>query len=219
MTINLLQRFFSYFYPIKVDSAVGKTTPHLALYRYAGRWQLSAATALYSDGAAYRPLRAAFNYLKKELPQKQKMLVLGGGLGSAVAILHKLKLPIHSTLVEIDPQIISWGKDIIEAETKYPCQWINADVQQFVGQHKATYDLIVLDVFQDRIVPLFVSTTPFLQQCKTLLSDNKSVLVFNFIINNEDNWKEALSNIQSVFTVEHTISMGINRIMMLRNNA
>jgi spermidine synthase len=219
LTINLLQRFFSYFYPIKVDSAVGKTTPHLALYRYAGRWQLSAATALYSDGAAYRPLRAAFNYLKKELPQKQKMLVLGGGLGSAVAILHKLKLPIHSTLVEIDPQIISWGKDIIEAETKYPCQWINADVQQFVGQHKATYDLIVLDVFQDRIVPLFVSTTPFLQQCKTLLSDNKSVLVFNFIINNEDNWKEALSNIQSVFTVEHTIIMGINRIMMLRNNA
>ena len=219
MTINLLQRFFSYFYPIKVDSAVGKTTPHLALYRYAGRWQLSAATALYSDGAAYRPLRAAFNYLKKELPQKQKMLVLGGGLGSAVAILHKLRLPIHSTLVEIDPQIISWGKDIIEAETKYPCHWINADVQQFVGQHKATYDLIVLDVFQDRIVPLFVSTTPFLQQCKTLLSDNKSVLVFNFIINNEDNWKEALSNIQSVFTVEHSISMGINRIMMLRNNA
>jgi spermidine synthase len=219
LTINLLQRFFSYFYPIKVDSAVGKTTPHLALYRYAGRWQLSAATALYSDGAAYRPLRAAFNYLKKELPQKQNMLVLGGGLGSAVAILHKLKLPIHSTLVEIDPQIISWGKEIIDTETKYPCQWINADVQQFVGQHKATYDLIVLDVFQDRIVPLFVSTTSFLQQCKTLLSDNKSVLVFNFIINNEDNWKEALSNIQSVFTIEHSISMGINRIMMLRNNA
>ena len=219
MTINLLQRFFSYFYPIKVADAVGKTTPHIGLYRYAGRWQLSAATALYSDGAAYRPLRAAFNYLKKELTQKQKMLVLGGGLGSAVAILHKLKLPIHSTLVEIDPQIINWGKDIIEAETKYPCQWINADVQQFVGQHNNTYDLIVLDVFQDRIVPLFVSTASFLQQCKTLLSDNKSVLVFNFIINNEDNWKEALSNIQSVFTVEHTISMGINRIMMLRNNA
>ena len=219
MTINFFQRFFSYFYPIKVADAVGKTTPHIGLYRYARRWQLSAATALYSDGAAYRPLRAAFNYLKKELPQKQNMLVLGGGLGSAAAILHKLKLPIHSTLVEIDPQIISWGKDIIESETQYPCQWINADVQQFVSQHKATYDLIVLDVFQDRIVPQFVSTTSFLQQCKTLMSDDKSVLIFNYIINNEENWKEALSNIQSVFTIEHTINIGINRIMMLRNNA
>ncbi len=219
MTINLLQRFFSYFYPIKVDSAVGKTTPHIGLYRYAGRWQLSAATALYSDGAAYRPLRAAFNYLKKELTKKQKMLVLGGGLGSAVAILHKLKLPIHSTLVEIDPQIINWGKDIIEAETKHPCHWINADVQQFVSQHNATYDLIVLDVFQDRIVPQFVSNTSFLQQCKALMSDDKSVLIFNYIINNEENWKEALQNIKSVFTIEHTINIGINRIMMLRNNA
>ena len=219
MTINFLQRFFSYFYPIKVADAVGKTTPHIGLYRYAGRWQLSAATALYSDGAAYRPIRAAFNYLKKELPQKQNMLVLGGGLGSAVAILHKLKLPIHSTLVEIDPQIINWGKDIIEAETKYPCHWINADVQQFVSQHNATYDLIVLDVFQDRIVPQFVSNTSFLQQCKALMSDDKSVLIFNYIINNEENWKEALQNIQNVFTIEHTINIGINRIMMLRNNA
>jgi spermidine synthase len=217
LKLHFLQHLFSYLLPLKVASAEGITTPLLSLYRYQGRWQLSAATAIYSDGAAYRPLKEAFGYLKKELPGKQNMLVLGAGLGSAVYVLDKMNIKISATLVDIDPQIIKWGKEIINSETQVPCEWFCNDVQNFVGQHQILYDLIVLDVFQDRLVPQFVTTIKFLKECSRLLQNDKSYLVFNYIINNQEKWETALQNIQSVFTIEHTISIGINRIMILKN--
>lgn len=219
MKVSFLQHLLSYLFPIKLFSADGKTTDRIHLYRFRGRWQLGAATALYSDGAAYRPLRSAFAYLQNDLKQKKNMLVLGAGLGSAVSVLHKLQIPIKSTLVDIDPQIIEWGKQIIEKETGYACEWICSDVQDFVTEQQNPYELIVLDVFQDRVVPQFVTTVGFLQKCNNLLKDTNSALVLNYIINNPRNWTETLSNIQSIFRVEHIIEIGINRILILRKNA
>ncbi|MDI9319472.1 MAG: hypothetical protein QM530_03260 [Phycisphaerales bacterium] len=219
MKVPILQHLLSYLLPIKLLSAEGKTTPRIHLYRFRGRWQLGAATALYSDGAAYRPLLAAFRYLQGDLKQKKDMLVLGAGLGSAVSVLHKLHISMKSTLIDIDPQIIEWGKQIIEEETGYACQWICSDVQDFVTEQQNAYELIVLDVFQDRVVPHFVTTVVFLQKCNNLLKDTNSALVLNYIINNPKNWTETLSNIQSIFRIEHTIQIGINRILVLRKNA
>ena len=217
MKLHFFQNLLSYLFPVKVASAAGRTTPVLELYRYYGRWQLSSATAVYSDGAVYRPLTEAFGYLKKELAQKQNILVLGAGLGSAISVLNRLKINIPGTLVDIDPQVIKWGEEIINSETQIPCHWICEDVQSFVEHHKLSYDLIVLDVFQDRLVPQFVTTIKFLKECSRLLYNEQSHLVFNYIINNQEKWDIALQNIQSVFTVEHTISIGINRIMILKN--
>lgn len=219
MKVNFFQHLLSFLIPVKVASAPGKTTPRLELYRYRARWQLSAATAVYSDGAAYRPLTEAFGYLKNKLTQKQQLLVLGAGLGSAVSVLNKMNFNIPCTLVDIDPQVISWGEAIIKAETTMPCKWICEDVQSFVQQHSTKYDLIVLDVFQDRVVPQFVTQKNFLAECSQLLQDENSHLVLNYIINNQQNWKEALQNIQSVFSIEHSISIGINRIMLLKKSA
>jgi len=220
LKVSFLQHLLSYLFPVKLLSAEGKTTPRIHLYRFHGRWQLGAATALYSDGAAYRPLLAAFRYLQGDLKQKKDMLVLGAGLGSAVSVLHKLQIPIkNTTLVDIDPQIIEWGKQILEKETGYACQWICSDVQDFITEQQNPYELIVLDVFQDRVVPQFVTGTDFLKKCRDLLKDTSSVLVLNYIINNEKNWAESLSNIQSLFKLEHTIEIGINRILILRKNA
>ena len=220
MKPRLHQRILSFFYPVKIDTAPGKTTPVLGLYRFQGRWQLSSATALYSDGAAYRPLTMAFDYLKKELPGKKNMLVLGAGLGSAISVLHKMNSNIPAvTLVDIDPQVIEWGREIIQSETGISAEWICADVRTFVEQHHQQYDLIVLDVFQDRTVPAFVTSSFFLDHCKQLMSKQNSTLVFNYIVNNEKSWKELLENIQGIFKLQYTIATGINRIMILKNNA
>lgn len=220
MKVSLLQQILSYLFPVKITFAPGKTTPVLGLYRFRGRWQLSAATAIYSDGAAYRPLTEAFGYLKKELPTQKNMLVLGAGLGSAVSVLHKMNTIIaDTTLVDIDPQVIEWGKDIIDAEQDNQYQWVSADVRDFVRAEKKLYDLIIVDVFQDRIVPGFVSSADFLKNCLQLMSKNKAALVLNYIVNNEASWKQAQAIIEQLFTVEHIIAIGINRILILRSNA
>lgn len=200
-------------------SAKGITTPIVGLYRYCGRWQLSAATAIYSDGAAYRPLVSAFSFLSKEISSKKNMLVLGAGLGSAVSILHRQRIKMDTTLVDIDPQIIQWGKQIIEAETKYPCTWILDDVAEYVKKCKESFDIIVIDIFQDRIVPAFITSKAFLDSCHQILSNNKGVIVMNYIVCNEALWQEDFNSISSVFRVEKTISIGINKVIILRKNA
>lgn len=220
LQLSLFQRWASYLYPIKVASAAGQTTPILILYRFRGRWQLSAATAVYSDGPAYRPLTTAFAYLGKRLAACRQVLVLGAGLGSAAAILHHRKIePECITLVDIDPQIIRWGKETLETSERTRYEWVCADVQDFAAQQMQHYDLLIVDVFQDRIVPAFVTGPNFLQQCHRLLRPSTGMLVLNYIINNEQSWETALQQIRTIFTVEHIIKIGINRILVLKSNA
>lgn len=219
MKVSLLKEILSYGWPIRIHTADGITTPRLGLYRYSGRWQLSAATALYSDGAAYTPLKKAFKKLN-QWNQRNEMLVLGAGLGSAVSVLHKMKQPIHTTLVEIDPKIIEWGKKIIPQSKDFPCKWICADVLRYVDEApKGHFDLIVLDVFIDRIVPQFATSIGFLKKCAALLADEKSIMVFNYIINNDTEWEKAQQNIHEVFSVVDCIELGINRVLLLKRNA
>ncbi|HTN18141.1 MAG TPA: methyltransferase domain-containing protein, partial [Chitinophagaceae bacterium] len=192
----------------------------LILYRFRGRWQLSAASALYSDGPAYRPLTTAFGYLGQRLSACKEVLVLGAGLGSAAAILHQRKVqPQRITLLDIDPQVIAWGKQTLETIPGTCYEWICADVQAFAAQQGQHYDLLIVDVFQDRIVPAFVTTSAFLQQCKRLLQPSTGIMVLNYIINNEQAWEASLLQLRAVFTVEHMIKIGINRILILKSNA
>jgi spermidine synthase len=219
LTVTAIQKLLSIFFPIKIDSAKGTSTPEIKLYYFQGRWQLSAATALYSDGPAYQPLQAAFKYLKKEIPNISNMLVLGAGLGSAVEVLAHLKCYPSSTLVEIDPQITHWGEAILR-HPKFQTQptWICQDVRQYVQMPAQKYDLVVLDIFEDRHVPAFVGTSDFLIACKNMMRQNNGILVFNYIINQSQDWNSLLPLIQSIYTVEHMITIGINRILILRNN-
>lgn len=220
MQLSLFQKWASYLYPVKVATASGLTTPVLILYRFRGRWQLSAATALYSDGPAYRPLTAAFDYLEARLADCRKVLVLGAGLGSAAAILHQRKIaPQCITLVDIDPQVIRWGKETLDTSPGTRYEWVCSDVQDFAAQQSISCDLLIVDVFQDRIVPAFVTGPAFLQQCRQLLRPSIGILVLNYIINNEEGWATALLQIRAVFRVEHIIKIGINRILILKSNA
>lgn len=219
MKLTALQKILSLFYPVRIATAKGATTPLLTLYRFQGRWQLSAATALYSDGADYRPLTTAFHYLKAELPAKKRMLVLGAGLGSAFAILKKKRYPLpHTTMVDIDAQVIAWAQELFPEREM---EWVCADVQDFARSSSGKkYDLLIIDVFLDRLVPQFVTKRPFLEACRSLLAPGPgSVAVLNYIVNNDALWQAAQNEIGLVFKVEHVISIGINRILILRNNA
>ena len=220
LKVKAIQKLLSIVFPVKIDSAKGTSAPELTLYYFQGRWQLGAATVLYSDGPVYKPLRSAFKYLKKERAKITNMLVLGAGLGSAVEVLARFNCYPSSTLVEIDPQIIAWASNLFHyqknaAETKWICQ----DARDFIQKNKQCYDLVVLDIFEDRKVPDFVCTESFLSACKNAVHKEKGILVFNYIINDEKDWEALLAQIQSIFIIQHIISIGINRILILRNNA
>lgn len=212
MKVSLPKRLLSWLVPVKIRSFAGKTSPQLKLYLYRGRWQLASETALYSDGAAYTPLLLAFRALKDQVYSCHNMLVLGAGLGSAVSVLDGLAFKIpDTTLVDIDPAIIDLGKELL---TQDNLQWCCLDVRTFVAAETRQFELVVLDVFQDRLVPQFVCSRQFLEQCAALISPG-GTMVFNYIINNEQSWQELQQLLPTIFIVKKIIAIRINRVLLL----
>jgi len=169
---------------------------------------------LYSDGDHYRPLLAAFRLLRPRLQQCREILVMGAGLGSAVYILDHLRYKIPVTLVDLDQTVIDWGKELLPERLLANTTWIRADVREFVTAHEQTYDLVVTDIFEDRIVPGFVTSETFLQRCARLLADQNSVLVLNYIVNNAGTWKEVQNTISKIFRIVKIIDLGINQVII-----
>lgn len=218
LKVSIIQSILSYLYPIKIRTIKGITYPEIYLYRYFGRWQLATNNVLYSDGNNYVPLRVAFNTLKKNAFKVQNMLVLGSGIGSILDILHTKKISIHSTLVEIEHEIIHIAKQLFKPDFYPHYQWVCQDAQNFILQNnKKTYDLIVIDLFIDNIVPAFISNEDFIFSCSQLLSNNAdSVCVLNYIINQPEEWNKVLAILNKFFIVEKIIKIGLNRILILR---
>jgi spermidine synthase len=216
LVISRFQKFLSQFYPVKVRSASGITAPILDLFLYRGRWQLGSSTALYSDGHHYRPLLAAFKYLRKDLLVVENMLVLGAGLGSAAYILDRMKLNINTTFVDIDPTIINWAKELLPERLSKNNHWVCADAAEYIKIQQCQFEIIVIDIFIDRIVPQFVCSTSFLEHCKQLLKDDQSKIILNYIVNNKENWEEARENLNEIFRIQHVIDLGLNQIVIAK---
>ncbi|GAA4455647.1 spermidine synthase [Rurimicrobium arvi] len=216
MQLSRFQKLLSRFYPVRIYSFEGRTSPQMKLYHFRGRWQLASESALYSDGDHYQPLTKAFAYIRGKLPACRNMLVLGAGLGSAISVWESLKVPLPETLlVDIDEEILRLGREL---NNRTNVRWICEDVQNLVRREQGTWDLIVLDIFQDRVVPHFVCTQDFLKNCARMLSTS-GTLVFNYIINNEQDWNALQQLTGSLFITETVISIGINRILILKKAA
>src|ERR1044072_5212819 len=116
MRLTRFQRLLSYLYPIRVRSSSSPENPVLELLYYQGRWQLGSVDVLYSDGHRYRPLGAPFKAVRHRLARLEEVVVLGTGLGSAVAILNRQGFHPPFTLVELDGVVLDWALELMPAE-------------------------------------------------------------------------------------------------------
>lgn len=211
MQLTRFQQFISYLYPIRVRSSSSPVNPVLELFRYQGRWQLGSVDVLYSDGHRYRPLLAAFRAIRDRLPILNRVLVLGTGLGSAVAILHRQGFHPHFTLVELDQVVLDWAQEMMHKTPMPHIRPVCADAQAFVATDQGTYDLIITDVFKGRVVPDFVTGAAFLRQCRQLLAPG-GCLVLNYMVNSASDETKAQRALEGVFRQVQELSFGINRV-------
>jgi spermidine synthase len=212
LDIPFYKRIFSYFYPVTVRIAAGSHNPVLELLLYQNRWQLATGNALYSDGHRYRPLVEAFKYIQDYLPETNSVLVLGTGLASAVHILHHMGYHPMCTLVEIDQQILLWALEVLpeEATNVRP---ICADAKDFIQDTKEKYDVIIIDIFLDRVVPDFVKETEFIKKCREQLNPGGK-LIWNYIVNNTEEWEHIQYQLPTLFQQVKIIPFNINRVIV-----
>lgn len=200
--------------PVKIWEGSGKGNTVLELLYYQGEWQLATDDALYSDGSKYRPLKLAFRHIRHRLPAVKKMLVLGAGLGSALHVLHQMKIHPDTTLVDHDEEILRLAASTLSSlSNEVELAFITDDAEAYIYNSKQQWNLIVVDVFTGRVVPPFVTTKGFMQQCRRCLAPN-GIVVINYMVLFQADWRSFKQIVDSLFTKVDVLDHGINRILI-----
>jgi spermidine synthase len=183
-TLTILNRLLSWVWPVQVAQGRGTTTPLLRLYYYQGCWQLAAQQALYSYGRRYPPIKVGYKLLGSQLIRINQVLVLGAGLGSAIDVYRQFKTNnnVCFTLIDIDTQVIEWGSSIhSNPNDGLTNQWILSDAVSFLNTNKSSFDLIIVDIFEDIVVPSFVLNISFWKLLRNQVHNNNPKVIFNYI--------------------------------------
>lgn len=203
----------SYLCPIRVAKASTAQNTVLELCLSNGQYQLATHDALYSDGDKYRPLTIAFNHIGASLVNVKNVLLLGTGLGSAARILDAKGYSPAYTLLEYDETILQWAMQTLPADVAAKAEAIHADAAVFVAECSNVYDLVVVDIFNSRVVPAFVTTEDFLKKSRRCVKPGGH-FVLNYIVLNNTDWELVAKTIRSVFPNTTILENGINRIFV-----
>jgi len=174
-----LKKILSYLVDIQLDTTSTALNPVLQLSLRNGRFYLTTTNAVYSHGDLYDNFLQAFKKLDFAKNKFNNILVLGFGMGSVPYMLERVfNQKFNCTGVEADGQIAAWAERYVLPELTNPVKLHLADAIVFVEKCSLQFDLVVMDVFLDDVVPLQFESDIFLLKLKTLLGPN-GLLLFN----------------------------------------
>lgn len=184
----MLARFLSYFIPINVykkNSALSKT---LEVNWNNGELVLDSKNTNYSYGSLQRILRKGLKFIGFErIRGFDSILVLGVAGGSVIrTLVNEVRFRGKITGVEIDPEIIAIANAYFKLDQVQNLEIIVDDAFEFVLKTRQKYDLIVIDIFQDTLMPNFLFEDFFINRTHFLLNTNGFILFNTMVINEKD---------------------------------
>jgi spermidine synthase len=147
----MVKRIVSYLFPItrRIESVYSGS---LEVSWLNGRKILDAANANYSYGALQRVLR--FGIQQIDLAEVKNVLLLGLGGGSLVNTLRKeFSYQGEITGVDIDPIIVKIAAEDFGIVEDHSTHIVCMDALDFVKGTMEIYDLTIVDLFIDNVVP------------------------------------------------------------------
>ncbi len=152
------------------------------------------------------------------LAGRKSVLLLGLGLGSVPWMLERhFGLNFHYTAVEVDEAVVYLAQKYALGELKSPMEIVCADALAFVEQDHHGYDLVVMDVFRDAVIPAAFQTSSFLDCLRSRLSPN-GVLLFNFLARTTEDRRQAdrffREKFLRVFPLGNYLDTGGNWVLM-----
>lgn len=167
---NSLRRMFSWLYPLQLEKVRGELNHDLEVNVHNGRVLLDSANVNYSFGSLQDVFDNAFEQTALYDEAVDSALILGFGSGSvAELLLEKCDPDMKITGVEADMEVIRLAKQYFPI-AKHPNISIeHSDAATWMYESKYTYDLIVVDVFVEDLVPASVQNVEFLRRLKSHL--------------------------------------------------
>ena len=203
----MLAKFISYFIPINVvkkNSSVSKT---LEVTWNNGELVLDSKNTNYSYGSLQRILRKGLKYIGFErIRNFENILILGVAGGSVIkTLVDEIKYKGKITGVELDSDIIDIANTYFKLNEIKTLELIIDDAFEFVLKTKSKYDLIIIDIFQDTIMPNFLFEDFFINRVNFLLNINGFILFNTMVINKKDEIRNL--EYKNKFSVNYSLRM------------
>jgi len=201
----VLKKLLSFIIPINIYKQKSSISKTLELTWNNGKLVLDSENTNYSYGSLERVLRTGLKSIGfAKIKNMQNILVLGVAGGSVIRTLtDELHFEGAISGVDIDPEIIKIANDYFKLNEIPNLEITIDDASEFVRKTTKSYDLIIIDIFEDLIMPDFVFGKAFIDRLGIILKD-KGFILFNTMILNEANKRRNLKYISefeaSLFT-------------------
>lgn len=153
--------------------------PVLSVVEVDGERRLDGMTVNYSRGSLQRVLAAALREMKPKERRVERVLMLGFGAGSAVAVLREEHgLDPFVVAVDVDPEVFELARKWFEFADDARVRFVVADAAEHVRTDRELYDLVIVDAFVDDAIPASLRTKSFADAAKERVDDG-GALLFN----------------------------------------
>lgn len=172
-----------------------------------GKLVLDSKNTNYSYGSLQRILRKGLLHIgfEKIKPMKH-ILVLGVAGGSVIkTLVDELNFKGKITGIELDEKIIEIAEKYFELSQIPNLNIIHHDAFEFVLRTNQQYDLIIIDIFQDTVMPDFLFESFFQFRLGEILKENGYILFNTMLLSKKDNLRneDYIKNFKSdLFEVE-----------------
>lgn len=183
----MFQKFLSYLVPINILKVKSDFSKTLEVTYNNGELVIDSLNTNYSYGSLQRILAKGLRFIGKEKIQKMNhILILGIAGGSVIKTLkNEFEYQNKITGVEIDPNIIDLANKYFQLDEIQNLEIIIADAFEFVLRSSTQYDLVIIDIFQDTVMPSFLFEKYFIEKIEDLTATNGYILFNTMILNDE----------------------------------
>lgn len=128
----------------------------------------------------------------------RKVLLIGLGAASLTKFLYRNYPLAKLTVVEIEPRVVAAARQFFKLpDDPKRLNIVIADGTRFIAENDKTWDLILVDGFDENARPGELDTLPFYQMCRARLNDN-GILAVN-LLGHSRGYKPSLERLREAF--------------------
>jgi spermidine synthase len=203
----MFQKLLSYLFPINIHKQNSDINKTLEVTWNNGKLVLDSKNTNYSYGSLQRVLKKGLRFIGFErIKNFENILVLGVAGGSVIkTLVDEIKYNRKITGVELDKNVLELANRYFKLNEVENLELINEDAFEFVLKTTEKYDLIIIDIFQDTVMPNFLFEDFFINHVNTLINANGFILFNTMVLTEKD--KERNKLYRSKFKEEYSLRM------------
>lgn len=165
-------------YPIDISEEAGVRYLHFGSLWIQGAMRIARPWHLELD---YTKEMMASLLLREDAQFPRRVLLIGLGAASLTKFLYRNYPLAKLTVVEIEPRVVAAARQFFKLpDDPKRLNIVIADGAQFIAGNDKSYDLILVDGFDEDARPGELDTLPFYQMCRARLND-RGVMAVNLL--------------------------------------